>query len=562
MRIAQGSRMSGMTEDDVTMNELLKIDNLIVAFRDRRTDSGPVQSGGGDGIVAVRGVDLEIGRGETLALAGESGCGKTVLCKSMLGFLCERGAVEGGSIEYMGSDLVGLEEKELVGYRGGQIAMIPQDPMTSLDPMVSVGEQIAEAVRLSGRAGRSGDGSKSQTPLASRIGSRQSAKEVALDLMSRVGIEDAENRYDQRPYQFSGGMRQRIVIAIALAGNPKLILADEPTTALDEQTQQEVLGLIKDLQKEVGFGMLFITHDLHLVADMADRVAIMKDGRIVEEGPVDRVFDEPEHEYTRQLLGYLDYYRHRGHTHKAAGEDVWPEEVSGSTGMSSICERTEETRPDHAVVLTVDRLNKSYGELEVLKNFSLKAYRGEILGIIGRSGCGKSTLAGCIMGIEPFESGSIEIAGGRKKAQMIFQGTQDAFNGRMTIGDIIAEPLRIQKRRRSRDGSAGHDKSTLGIEERVSRVMDEVGLDRNLAVRRSHELSGGQRQRAAIARALIAEPDIIIADEPLTGLDVTAQAKIVHLLRKLVDERNLSLILIAHDRPMVEHVSDRIIQFD
>lgn len=515
--------MNGMTEDGVTMNELLKIDNLIVAFRDRRTDSGFVRSGDGDGIVAVRGVDLEIDRGETLALVGESGCGKTVLCKSMLGFLCARGSVEGGSIQYMGSDITGLDEKELVKYRGGQIAMIPQDPMTSLDPMVSVGEQIAEVVRISERANRS------------------EARVRALELMKRVGIEEAEDRYDQRPYQFSGGMRQRIVIAIALAGDPKLILADEPTTALDEQTQEEVLGLIKDLQKEIGFGMLFITHDLHLVMDMADRVAIMKEGRIVEEGPVSSVFDEPTHDYTKQLLGYLDYYRHRGHSHKSTGDHVWSKEGECAAGTIS------------SPVLTVKGLDKSYGDLHVLSGFDLEAYRGEILGIIGRSGCGKSTLAGCIMGIEPCQSGHIEINGGREKAQMIFQGTLDAFNGRMTIGDIIAEPLHIKKNRR---------KNRPDIKERVLDVMEEVGLDPSLIGRRPHELSGGQRQRAAIARALIADPDIVIADEPLTGLDVTAQAKIVHLLRKLVDERNLSLILIAHDRPMVEHVSDRIIQLD
>ena len=537
------------------MNELLKIDNLTVAFRDRRTGSEPLHEGG-DGIVAVRGVDLEIGRGETLALAGESGCGKTVLCKSMLGFLCARGAVEGGSIEYMNSDLAHMTEKQLVKYRGGQIAMIPQDPMTSLDPMVSVGGQIAEAVRLSEKSSAQGAG--------------RSPKEVALALMRRVGIEDAEDRYDHRPYQFSGGMRQRIVIAIALAGNPKLILADEPTTALDEETQNEVLALIKSLQKEIGFGMLFITHDLHLVDDMADRVAIMKDGKIVEEGPVSRVFDEPAHEYTKQLLGYLDYYRHRGHSHRSTGDSVWHQETDGAASTPSAGEPSSDASTAGGAaagepVLTVASLTKSYGDLKVLTDFSLKAYRGEILGIVGKSGCGKSTLACCIMGIEPFESGSIEIAGGRQKAQMIFQGTQDAFNGRMTIEEIIAEPLRIRKGRgnsseKSSDGRRQND--CLCTKEKVQSIMEEVGLDPAMAGRRPHELSGGQRQRAAIARALIADPDIIIADEPLTGLDVTAQAKIVHLLRRLVNERDMSLILIAHDRPMVEHVSDRIIQFD
>lgn len=485
------------------MSELIRIDNLIVAFGEEK----------GNGSVAVDGVDLTLGQGETLALVGESGCGKTVMCKSMLGFLCARGHIDGGTIDYRGADLARLTEKELVGYRGSEIAMIPQDPMTSLDPMVGVGEQIAEAVRVAGSRTAKIDGTE--------------AKERAVRLMEEVGIENARSRYDDRPYQFSGGMRQRIVIAIALAGEPSLLLADEPTTALDEHTQKEVLALTKKLQKQSGFGMLFITHDLHLVGDMAERVAIMKDGRIIEEGPVEKVFEDPEQDYTKQLLRYLDYYANKGHSHRTLAQEDTLLEVKG--------------------------LNKSYGDKQVLRDLDLEAHKGEILGIVGRSGCGKSTLAGCIMGIEPYESGRISITGGAGSAQMIFQGSQEAFNERMTIGDIIAEPLRIRYGRKMRKAE---------MKEQVLRVMDEVGLDRELIARRPYELSGGQRQRAAIARAIIPDPAIIVADEPLTGLDVTAQAKIVHLFRELVDRRGLGLLLIAHDRPMVEHVSNRIIELD
>ena len=530
--------------------ELLTINDLVVSFRDRN-----------GGMTAVKGVSLSIAPGETLALVGESGCGKTVLCKSMLGFLCAKGRIDRGSLSFEGQDLAGLSERQLTEYRGSGIAMIPQDPMTSLDPVRSVGEQIAEAIRIADRrrsrtaAGTAGvdtagagaaedmadmpehaaagadeavpvddEGTEKDAEAAAPAGipADGSVRSRAVRLMELVGIEDADRRYSQRPYQFSGGMRQRIVIAIALAGQPKLLLADEPTTALDEKTQEGILSLIKDIQKKTGVSILFITHDLSLVEEMADRLAIMKDGRLVEEGEVSRVFEKPEHPYTKQLLGYLDYRRHRGHDHmKGASSDT--------------------------AVLRVSHLYKSYGSRSVLRDVCLTLHEGEIVGLTGRSGCGKSTLARCIMGIEPFDGG--EIRADRDRMQMIFQDSQDVFNARMRIADIIAEPLVIRRVRKQ-------------IRETVMSVMDEVGLDRELAGRRPSQLSGGQRQRAAIARALISDPSVIIADEPLTGLDVTAQAKIVHLFRELVDRRGVALLLIAHDRPMVEHVSSRIIDME
>lgn len=529
------------------MSELLKIDNLRVSFRDSY-----------DGMTAVKGISLSVSPGETLALVGESGCGKTVTCKSIMGFLCSRGVIDSGQIMYSADrmpgsplvDLASMPEKIKAGYRGSEIAMVPQDPMTSLDPMLSVGKQIAESIRLSerrkkpaaglinGRVSSGGtrrmdkdeivQGASAAAPEGSASGASEgsagkpSVRQQALEWMKRVGIQDAEERYDDRPYQFSGGMRQRIVIAIALAGNPELLLADEPTTALDEETQEDVLRLLKNLQKETGVGIIFITHDLSLVELMADRVAIMKDGLIVEEGTVSDVFEEPNHEYTRQLLGYLDYKKHRGHDHrKDAGSEV---------------------------VLSIKDLTKSYGNRTVLEDFSLEVTEGEIVGIVGRSGCGKTTLANCIMGIEKHDSGTIAVAGGRK-VQMIFQDSQEAFNERMSILDIIAEPFIIGKKGKK-----------AAARKRALELMDEVGLDPALADRRPYQLSGGQRQRAAIARALISEPDIIIADEPLTGLDVTAQAHVVHLFRKLVDDHGLTLMIIAHDRPMLEHISTRIVE--
>ncbi len=491
------------------MSGFLEINNLIVSFENP-----------GGRLTAVKGVSLKLSGGRTLALVGESGCGKTVLCKSMLHVLCSRGRIDQGEILLDGKDLTHAPEREMQRYRGSDIAMVFQDPMTSLDPAFSVGEQIAEVVRI--HAGRSfGD-----------------AKKRAVELMRMVSIPDAEKRYSQRPYQFSGGMRQRIAIAMALAGEPKILLADEPTTALDEQTQQEILRLLKDVQKKTGVAILFITHDLSLVEDIADRVAVMRDGSLVEEGPVKDVFANPHHPYTKKLLGYLDYKKDRGHNHRNSAKEE--------------------------LLLSVKNLYKSFklgrrGKNKVLENFSMDIYKGEIVGVVGRSGCGKSTLARCIMGIDKADRGTIETETDLN-IQMIFQDSQAAFNDRMTVRRIIEEPLVIKSGRR-KNLTAGSDVLNAGSRYRaVMEAMEKVELDESLADRKPYELSGGQRQRAAIARALIAEPDIIIADEPLTGLDVSAQAQIVHLFKKLADSQGLTILFIAHDLPMVNHISGRIIR--
>lgn len=511
------------------MKDLLTINNLKVAFE---TPEGV--------LTAVKGVSLRLGRGETLALVGESGCGKTVLCKSMLRILCERGRIEDGEIMLDNRDLVPFTEEEMQSCRGGRIAMVFQDPMTSLDPAFSVGEQIAEVVRKHKGLNRA------------------EARKRAVELMEAVRIDEAEKRYDQRPYQFSGGMRQRIVIAIALAGEPDILLADEPTTALDEETQDEILHLLRDIQKQTGTAVLFITHDLSLVEDIAERVAIMKDGYIVEEGKVSEVFAAPQHEYTRKLLGYLDYRKNRGHNHRHSTA------VDKNAADDGSCESSRKTP-----VLSVKNISKSFmlpGKQihKVLEDFSMEIYEGEIVGIVGPSGCGKSTLSRCIAGLEKPEKGQIVLRSGINM-QMIFQDSQSAFNDRMTVEEIIAEPLWINKalRRKLAGGSGAggrRGKMTELIKNEVNKAMSAVELDVSMADRRPYELSGGQRQRAAIARALITDPDFIIADEPLTGLDVSAQAQIVHLLRKLADERTLTIMFIAHDLPMVNHISSRIIR--
>lgn len=494
------------------MNELLTINNLKVAF----------ETPGGK-LTAVKGVSLRLGRGETLALVGESGCGKTVLCKSMLRILCRRGRVEDGEILLESEDMTGFDEERMRSCRGGEIAMVFQDPMTALDPAFSVGEQIAEVVRIHKKLGRA------------------EAKQEALRLMKAVNIDDADSRYYQRPYQFSGGMRQRIVIAIALAGEPELLLADEPTTALDEESRMEILKLIKDIQQTTGTAMLFITHDLSLVEGIAERVAVMKDGCIVEEGKVSDVFAAPQHEYTRKLLGYLDYTKNRGHNHRQEPEQKYEPVISIKHLSKSF------RLPDRNIHKAVD-------------DFSMDIFRGEIVGLVGPSGCGKSTLSRCIAGLEKPDRGEIFVEPGMNM-QMIFQDSQSAFNDRMTIEEIIEEPLRIKGRERScREAGKNRRTDRKTLRERVMEVMDAVELPRELALRKPYELSGGQRQRAAIARALIADPDFIIADEPLTGLDVSAQAQIVHLIRRLADERELTVLFIAHDLPMVNHISSRVIK--
>lgn len=490
------------------MKELLEINNLTVSFENsgRKTQ-------------AVKDVSLSLKKGETLALAGESGCGKTVLCKSILKLLCSKGRIDKGKIFLKGENITALNDKEMGKYRGKNISMIFQDPMTSLDPAFSVGEQIAEAVRIHGGC------------------TYNEAKKEALRLMNMVRIENAEDRYQQRPYQFSGGMRQRIAIAVALAAKPELLLADEPTTALDEETQEEILMLIKKLQKQTGTAILFITHDLSIVESMAERVAVMKDGRIVEEGCVREVFTSPKHHYTKKLLGYLDYKKDRGHNHRDSRLQC------------------------RQILMDIKHLYKSYdtGRKKrqfVINDMNVSINDGEIVGLVGKSGSGKSTLSRCIMGLERPDSGEINIRNG-VKMQMIFQDSHSSFNERMTVEQIIAEPLKI-----SSGVKSIRRKEKKHIEEAVARAMEAVELSRDMAVRRPYELSGGQRQRVSIARALITDPDFIIADEPLTGLDVSAQAQIVHLMKKISEQKGMAILFIAHDIPMVNHVSSRVINMN
>ncbi|WP_051188571.1 ATP-binding cassette domain-containing protein [Proteocatella sphenisci] len=490
------------------MKNILSIKDITVSFNN---EEGEVR--------ALNKVNLELQKGQILALVGESGCGKTVLCKTILQILCKKGIVKSGEIILDGVNLLGLGEKEMRSVRGRDISMVFQNPLTSLNPSISVGKQISEVMRIHFKM------TKSQ------------AIEKTYRLMEEVGLSDVELRYKQMPHQFSGGMRQRIAIAIALAANPKLLLADEPTTFLDIEVQEQILELIKTYSQKHGIAVIFITHDLSIVEDIADRVIIMKDGNILESGKTEKVFANPEHDYTKELIKYANYGKRSGHSHGLLNQEL---------------------RKYSEKLVEVKKLSKSFNLSQkkvnaVLKDLDMHIYKGEILGVVGPSGCGKSTLARCIMGIYNPDQGNITFNTTKNKdntnwKQMIFQDSFSSLNPGMTLEKIIGEPIRIK------DGK-------FPKRETVLKLMDEVELERNLIDRYPYEISGGQRQRAAIARAISTNPDFIIADEPISSLDVSIQAQIIHLFKKLNSERGITLMIIAHDLPMLKHISDRIIYF-
>lgn len=493
------------------MDSILKIENFKLSFH-----------GAGGKVEAVKGIDFEIFPGEKVALVGESGCGKTATCRAVMMLHSRHAEVDSGHIYLCGRDVTNMTEAELTDVRGRSAAMVFQDPMSSLDPVFSVGSQITEPI------------------LRHEKISKSKAKARAISLLRRVGIEDAEVRFHQYPHHFSGGMRQRVAIAIALACNPKLLICDEPTTALDIDTQGQIIKLLREVSSEAGCSILFVTHDLGLAKEMADRIIVMKDGVIVENSKTGAIFENPQHGYTKQLLHYAQYGKSGSHFHGRVREEASFAAVD-SEPLVKICGLSQ------YFSLGKKRVHK------VFEDFSLTIEKGEIVGIVGPSGCGKSTLARCLAGIQKPSAGTITFAPDCKK-QMIFQDSASAFNPRMSLFQIIAEPLQISSRKKE-----GKALGRAEVKEQVKEMMELVGLSPELAERHPYHVSGGQRQRAAIARALITDPDFLIADEPITSLDVSLQAQIIHLLKELCEKRNLTMLIIAHDLPMVEHISDRIV---
>ena len=553
-------------------------------------------------LTAVRGASLALYEGETLAIVGESGCGKSVFTKSFIGMLDKNGSVTGGQILYRDQDLTKFTtEEEWLRIRGKKIAMVFQDPMTSLNPLRTIGEQIAEVITW-------------------HFGTEhEQAKREAIEILKRVGIADAEYRYKQYPNEFSGGMRQRVVIATAIACRPEILICDEPTTALDVTVQAQILKLIRDLQKELKMTVVYITHDLGVVANVADWVSVMYAGQIIESGTVREIFREPAHPYTKALLQSLPQLGVKGHelysikgtppnlfkeikgdayaprnphamevdfeeeppifpiteTHWAKTWLLHPYAKEFKEQLDKLeAQKREAALPEEPfdyskaeTLLEVRDLSVKFKlagkEFRAVDSVNFDIYKGETLSLVGESGSGKTTIGRAIMRIYGSNvSGSIkfknqEITGKLDKErikklhmemQMIFQDPMASLNERAKVDYIISEGLYNYK-------LFDNEKHRM---DKVGSIMQEVGLAKDFSSRFPHEFSGGQRQRIGIARSLVMNPDFVVADEPISALDVSIRAQVINLLNKLKKERGLTYLFIAHDLSVVRFISDRI----
>jgi glutathione transport system ATP-binding protein len=516
---------------------LLAVSGLRVAFA---TDNGASE--------VVRGIDLTVQAGETLAIVGESGSGKSVTSLAITRLLdFAGGQITAGRIDFAMADgrtqnLAALDQEAMRSLRGPEIAMVFQEPMTSLNPVLTVGQQIAEAIMLHQGLGEA------------------AAMAEAKRLLERVRIAEAASQLGRYPFQLSGGMRQRVMIAIALSCKPRLLIADEPTTALDVTVQAQVLRLIRALQQESGMGLIFITHDMGVVAEVADRVAVMRHGLVVEEGTVETIFAAPREAYTRALLAAVPVLG------ELAGQDL--------PAPFAIPDEPAPTAQDtvrHGVppVLELDSVTTRFevrrnfrlaGRIHAVEHVSLSVQPGETLALVGESGCGKSTTGRSVIRLEQPNSGRILVGGQdvstlgggreavlRRAVQYVFQDPFASLDPRLTIGYSVAEPITTHKL------AAG-----AAIPARVRSLLEQVGLPGDYADRYPHELSGGQRQRVCIARALASEPKLIIADEAVAALDVSIRAQVVNLLMELQSRLGLAYLFISHDMAVVERVSHRV----
>jgi microcin C transport system ATP-binding protein len=499
---------------DATTTKLLDVRDLSVAFRQGERET-----------IAVDRVSFDIARGETVALVGESGSGKSVTALSILKLLPYPAARHpSGAVHFKGQELLGLPEREIRHVRGNDITIIFQEPMTSLNPLHTIEKQIGEILLLHRGLGGA--------PAQARI----------VELLGQVGIPDPASRLASYPHQLSGGQRQRVMIAMALANEPDLLIADEPTTALDVTVQAQILKLLKEIQTRIGMSMLFITHDLGIVRKIADKVCVMSKGKIVEQGPVERVYRAPEHPYTRALLA----------------AEPKPDPAPLQQGAPLILE----TR-DLKVWFPIKRgvLRKVVGHIKAVDGVSVTVRKGETLGVVGESGSGKTTLGLAILRLISSD-GPIVFLGNtlqglkfkamrpfRRDMQIVFQDPYGSLSPRMSVSDIIEEGLWVHH----------PNMEAKEREERVVRALTDVGLDPDTRFRYPHEFSGGQRQRIAVARAIALEPTFVVLDEPTSALDMLIQSQIVDLLRDLQKRRNLTYLFISHDLKVVAALASRLI---
>ena len=500
------------------MAALLKITNLTV-----------VHDGDGGERILLDAVSLDLAPGEVLGLVGESGSGKSLLCRTIVRLLpSSRLRIGGGSITLSGRELTTAPEAEMLAVRGGEIGMIFQNPSSHLDPVMRIGDQITEGIRFHQRL------------------DAKAARSAAVDILAQVGFPDPARQYDSYPHEFSGGMRQRAMIGAALSSNPRILIADEPTTALDVTIQAQILRLLMDIRAGRGLSVILVTHDLGIVAQVCDRIAVMWQGRLVEVGEKRGLLAAPAHAYTRSLIA----------SHPSLPEEDMPAKAE------------KRLAPGAVPVVDIEKLHVRFatgglfrrGAVDAVNGVTLRVMPGETVGIVGESGSGKSTLARAVLGLTPVSSGTIrfdgtDIASGRavlgmlrRQTAMVFQDPYNALNPHLTVGKMLAEVLRVQRKI-----------ETAQIPTRCGELLDLVGLGRAFLGRKPRSMSGGQCQRAGIARALAVDPKLIIADECVAALDVTIQAQIVELFRELVERMSLTLIFIAHDLAIVRNLCQRVV---
>ncbi len=516
----------------------LKIKNLSVDYKMRR-----------ETVYAAKEINIEVNKGEILGLVGESGSGKSTVGNAIINLIDEPGKISNGSI-ILGDIDINHNQKNIENFRGKKVGLIFQDPQTSLNPILTIGEQLIETI---------------QTHLDL---SKDEAKKRSIELLKEVGIKDAENRFDNYPHQFSGGMRQRVVISLALCCEPELLIADEPTTALDVSIQSQILELIKRLTKERNLAVILITHDMGVIAETTNRVAVMKNGELVEIGKTKEILTHPKQPYTKSLVSSVPP------TNKKISRFVilnQTEEVKKQSNLK-ILSRWTKREINQKNLVSVKNLFKTFDDnffsensknsIMAVDDVSFSIKEGETFGLVGESGSGKSTIAKMIVNLYKPSSGDIyfddvcitqikknkEMLKFRKQIQMIFQDPYSSLNGRLKVKDIVAEPILLHNPSIKRSD----------LENYIFDLLQSVELSQSSAERYPHEFSGGQRQRISIARALATQPRLLVCDEPTSALDVSIQAQILNLLKDLQEQLNLTILFISHDLPVVRQMCDRI----